>query len=216
MTGILEAITKIILKSYDSLTSILPEKYSIMLPLLLLALTIALYSIFIWVFYRFLAKRDILNLNLNKYNSFDHPATFKTFALVLYILEFLVLVPIVTFFWFSLFSVLFIALAKELELATIVLISAAIVSAVRITAYINEDLSKDLAKMFPFTLLGIVILTPGFLKMETTLARITQLPQFGNHISYYLLFIVVLEIVLRLLYLPFIESSEEDLNNKKD
>jgi len=57
------------------------------------------------------------------------------------------------FFWFMVLSLLMIMISKVPDLGQIFQISIALVSVIRITAYYNEDLSRDLAKMLPFALL---------------------------------------------------------------
>jgi hypothetical protein len=187
---------------YNNLISILPEHLRIIPPLFLLTISIAIYGVFIWFFYRFLSKRDMLKLNLKKYNVYKHSGLVKIFAVLFYILEFMIIAPIVIFFWFAVLSIFLIILAKELEVETAILIVAAIISAVRITAYFNEDLSRELAKLFPLTLLAVVVLTPGLLDIGTNIDRFSQIILFFNNAIYYFLFIVALEVILRLIYLP--------------
>jgi hypothetical protein len=199
------------LGAYDELVGILPLHLKFLPTLFFIAIMIALYGIFIWFFYRFLAKRDVLKLDLAKYNVYKHPAAIKLLAIVFYILEFMIISPLAIFFWFATLSIFLIVLAKGVEVGTVILICAGLISAIRITSYFNEDLSKDLAKLIPLTLLGVVILTPGFLDISTSLNRILEIPLFFKDALYYLLFIIGLEIILRLFYLPFvvIESEKE-------
>jgi len=189
------------MSSYDKLTTILPENLKIIPPLFFIAVTITLYSLFIWFFYRFLARRDMLKLNLAQYNAHKHSGFVKFFAILFYIIEFIIIAPVAIFLWFTVLSIFLIILAKELEVGTVILICAALISAIRITAYFNENLSKDLAKMIPFTLLGITILTPSSINIGTSIGRITQIPLFLNNAIYYLIFIFALEIALRLICL---------------
>lgn len=205
---------------YETILNDLPGNFKILPPLFILGIIIAVYSIFIWFFYRFLARKDVLQLNLAKYNVYKHSGVIKFFRVIFFIVEFIIITPIAIFFWFTILSVFLIVLAKELEVGVVILICASFISAIRITAYFNEDLSKDLAKLVPFTLLGVVILTPGFLELETTIQRITQIPLFMNTAFYYLLFIIGLEIILRLFYLPFqilgsIKTPEEEMKQEK-
>ncbi|MEM4271492.1 MAG: hypothetical protein QXD13_00130 [Candidatus Pacearchaeota archaeon] len=197
---VIEKLADTFLDIYRTLSDLLPGQLKVLPPLFLLAIVIAAYGIFIWFFYRFLARRDILKLNLAKYNKFKHSFLLKFFAVVFYTIEYLLVAPIAIFLWFSIFALFFVILAKELEVATAILICAALISAVRITAYFSEDLARDLAKMFPFTLLGVIILTPGFFNMETTVSRFSQIPAFFENIAYYLLFIIMLEILMRAIY----------------
>jgi FtsH-binding integral membrane protein len=186
----------------SKMVTTIPQNFNLFKPLLIVAGIIALYSVFIWFFYRFLAKKDVLKLNLSKYNEFKHPLLAKISAVFFYVLEFIMIIPLITLVWFSVLSIILILLAKEQPVPQIILISAGIVSAIRVTAYFNEDLSRDLAKMFPFTLLGIVILSPNFFNFDTMMARITEIPLLMDNFFYYFTFIVCLELLLRLVIAP--------------
>jgi len=77
-----------------------------------------------------------------------------------------------------------------------------LISAIRVTAYFNENLSKDLAKMVPFTMIAVVLTTPDFWNISEMISRIAQIPSFFNESIYYLFFILVLESFLRIIFLP--------------
>ncbi len=158
---------------------------------------IVIYSVFVFYFYRFLARKNIIELNLNQYNQYANPAAVKFFAVIFYLIEYVILLPILTFFWFSVLSVLLLILAENLDVKTVLLISAALVSAVRITSYVTEDLAKDLAKMLPFTLLAIAITNVAFFDIAALVSRATEIPSLFSHIPYYLLFIVSVELIMR-------------------
>jgi len=177
---------------------------SLLLNLAFFTAVIVIYSVFVFYFYRFLAKKNLIELNLNQYNRYANPALVKFFAAVFYVIEYIVVLPILTFFWFAILSILILILAKGIEVQTILLISAALVAAVRITSYVSEDLSKDLAKMLPFTLLAIAITTSGFFEIGPLIARIKEVPGLFKNIPYYLLFIVGIELIMRTF--SFIES----------
>jgi hypothetical protein len=185
----------------DNLTTILTSQAKPTLLLVALAsLTaiIVIYAVFVFYFYRFLAKKNIIELNLNQYNQYSNPILIKVFATLFYIIEYLILLPILTFFWFAILAVLTLILAKGLTINMVLLLSAALVAAVRITAYITEDLAKDLAKMLPFTLLAIAITTAEFFDIPAFLDRAYEIPNLLSSIPYYLLFIVAVELVLRI------------------
>jgi len=202
-----EALTGI----YENIVLSLPDNLRIIPPLISFSILIALYALFVWVFYRSLAKRDLLKLNLKKYNKFEMAGIIKLFAVFFYIIEYVIIIPIVITLWFAGLSILLVILAKEQPVNTVLLISAAIIGATRITAYFKEDLSKDLAKMFPFTLLGVVILTPGFFDFSTTVARFSEIPSLFTNIISFAVFIIVFELVLRSFYLVYsLFTSGED------
>ena len=189
----------------ENLTRLLSSESNLIIVLLFFTAVIVIYAVFVFYFYRFLAKKNLIELNLNQYNQYQHPAATKFFAALFYIIEYLIFLPILTFFWFAVLSILILLLSKGLEIRTILLISAALVAAVRITSYITEDLSKDLAKMLPFTLLAIAITTAGFFDAGALIARTSEIPSLLSKIPYYLLFIVGIELIMRIT--EFIQSA---------
>ena len=143
---VFENLVENITGSYNELISMLPANFKIFPPLFFIAIIIAFYAIFIWLFYRFLARKDVLKLNLEKYNEYKHSGILKFFRTLLYIVQFVIIAPIAIFLWFAILCIFLIVLANNLEVGTVILICAALISAIRITAYFKEDLSKDLAK----------------------------------------------------------------------
>jgi len=181
----------------EALIGIFTGEGNLTMVLLFFTAIIVIYSVFVFYFYRFLAKKNLIELNLGQYNQYQNPALLKFFAAIFYIIEYLVILPVLTFFWFAVLAILILVLSKGLDASTILLISAALVAAVRITAYVSEDLSKDLAKMLPFTLLAIAITTAGFFDVSALILRIQEIPSLFSHIPYYLLFIVIVELIMR-------------------
>jgi len=182
--------------------------------LLLLTALIALYAVFIFYFYRFLAKKNLIELNLNKYNTYQAGTLFKLVAVIFYILEYIIILPIITFFWFTVLTVLLFLLAEGLELQNVILISAALIASVRVTSYISENLSQDLAKMLPFTLLGVALTRTTFFDFSTHLARIQEIPDLFTSIIIYLGFIIIIELIMRLF--DFLRSTNEDFQALKN
>jgi hypothetical protein len=203
---IFKAITSIF-EFFDAV----PEEFRVYLNLGIFIVLVTLYALFVWKFYRFLGKRDLLELNLSKYNTTAN----KFFAVLLFILEYIVILPIVVFFWFFVVALILLVLAKEHTINSILLISAVIVGAVRITSYYKEDLSRDLAKMFPFTILAVAILTPGFLDLQDTISKISAVPNLLSNILIYLVIIMVLEFILRIVFLIMPPIDDEDDEDSK-
>jgi len=179
------------------ITTLFTGEIPLALTLIFFTVVIVIYSVFVFYFYRFLAKKNIIELNLNQYNQYANPAVVKFFAVIFYLIEYVIVFPVLTFFWFAVLSILILLLSKGIDISTILLISAALVASVRITAYVSEDLSKDLAKMLPFTLLAIAITTAGFFDINALFSRITEIPSLFSNIAYYLLFIVAVELIMR-------------------
>jgi hypothetical protein len=122
-------------------------------------------------------------------------------------------------------SLFFLLLSKSKSVEQILLVSAAVVAATRLASYFEEDLSKDLAKIFPFTVLAIFLLEPDFFKLSIIINRITYVPNLLNHILVYLIFITALEIFIRGVFLiidfwtsdnEISDEETEEVNMKKE
>ncbi|MDZ4246164.1 MAG: hypothetical protein U1D67_03485 [Dehalococcoidia bacterium] len=170
------------------------EYYLALKPLALFVMGMVVYSVFVFNFYRFLGRRDIFKLKFKEtYGWFR-----KFFSVVQYIIKYRLLVPFVVFVGSGCLSVLLMVLAKNQNAPGILLISVALVATVRITAYYHEDLSKDLAKILPFALLGIFLVDVNYFQLSTSLEIVKQIPGYLQIIGYYLAFIVALEFLLRI------------------
>ena len=187
-----------IVEGYNLFVNSLPPLWKSFVGLFILVLIIAFYAITIWKFYRWIAAKNLLELNLNKFNTSKNPTLTKMLAGGFYLLEYIIILPIVIFIWFAIFTLFLIVLTDKLSVNALLVVSAAIIAVIRMTAYYNEELSKELAKLLPFTLLAVSVVDPNFFDVPRIISQIIQIPTFINPILSYLLFIVFLEIVLRL------------------
>jgi len=193
------AITDTIANIISSLVNSVPENYKILITLFIYTFSIAVYGLFIWKFYKFIASKDIIQINLSQYNYSKHPFLEKFLAVVLYTIEYLILLPFLVIFWFIVLS-LFLLILSDQAAQQILLVSTAIISSTRITAYISEDLSKDIAKILPFTVLALFMLGEKFFDMNVLIARIQEIPLLFENVLLFLIFIFLVEFVLRGLY----------------
>jgi hypothetical protein len=177
-----------------------PEEQKVLVSLLLYTLFIVLYAVFIWKFYRFMAEKDIIKFNLSQYNRSKSPALEKSYALLLNILQYLIILPFLVLFWFTVFSILLLILSKSQSTYQILLITAAIIASTRVAAYLNEGLSRDLAKIFPFTVLALFILDPDFFNINILFDKFVQVPEIFSNILIFVVFIFGIELILRLVY----------------
>ena len=125
----------------------------------------------------------------------------KLLAIILYIIEYIIIIPALVLFWFVVLSTFLLIISKEQTLAQIILISAAVIGAIRFTAYLSEDLSKDIAKLLPFTMLAIFLITPNLFSFTDLITRISGIPLLFKNIIIYLGIIAAIEIFIRLIYL---------------
>src|SRR3989344_4254418 len=195
--AIIEDISINLLETFNLLIGIFPPFFQNFIKLFLLVLLVVFYSIFIWEFHSFISKKNIFGLDLNKYNKVAHPVLIKLVAVGLYFIEYIIVLPFLIFFWFSIFTLFLIFFTKDLPLQSLLIISAIIVSVIRMTSYYKKGLSKELAKLLPFTLLAVSMLNPAFFNTERILGHLNKLPDFFEEIIIYFVFIAILEIMLR-------------------
>lgn len=186
-----------------SVESILGGDPSIFLPLMYLAASIAIYSILIWHFYGFIARKDCFKISTGNYP--------RLIGFVKYFLVY----PFVTVLFFTGFSLILMFLINDGELVAVLSISFAVIVAIRAVAYYSEDLAKDVAKMLPFVLLAIVMVDPSHFIFRDMATKIQSLPGFFNIAIKFIFFIIIVEWILRMLLViryslfPKKDSEEE-------
>ena len=163
-------------------------------------LGMAVYAVFIFRFYRFIAGRDIVTLDFSKNDNVAFPVFWDFIFLIWYVVRYVVLFPAFALFWFAVLTLMLAFLSENRDLSEILLIALATVSAIRICAYYDEDLSRDLAKILPFAVLAIFLIDTSFFDVGASLAVLQQANEQRETIFYYLLFIVGLELALRFVY----------------
>lgn len=177
----------------------LPLMYQNIFAVATYMILIFVYAIFISKFYRLISKKDIISLNLRQYNSFDHPTLKKLFAGILYFIEYIIVLPFLILFWYILFALALILFSDIASLDQVLLLSAAVVGSIRLLAYYNSEISAEVAKLLPFTILAITLLSHKLLDFSKINSALGESFNFIIFIGYVLLFIIALEIVLRFL-----------------
>ena len=169
-----------------SLQEVFRGDISIMMSLLYVVISLAFYSIMIWYFYRFIAQRDCFRADGSR-----HPHAVSC-------LEYFLVFPVVATMFFTGFALILVFLTREYEIPQLLATSFVLVVAIRLTAYYSEDLSKDVAKMLPFAVLGLVLVNPSFFNFEEIVATVESLPEFFSLAVQFIMLIVLIEWVLRL------------------
>lgn len=173
--------------------------YNITEPLITFMIGITLYSLFIFKWYRFVAKEDVITFDIHRYRPGWKGFAGRIENVLFYGLKYLILFPAFLLFWFTILSVLLIFLTKSQTVEQILLISTSLIGSIRITAYYDEDLSKDLAKMMPFALLGVVLIDFSYFDSLNSASMLLELPSLWETVLHYLLLIVVIEFGLRII-----------------
>ena len=175
----------------------LEEALQVLEPAAIFAVGIAIYAIVVFNLYRYMSRKDIFNLNFSRFEESNHPVLSKVLHLFFYVLKYLLLFPLVAFAWFGVLVVMVAFLSKTGEVQDLLLIAMAVLSSIRVTSYYTEDLSRDIAKILPFALLGIFLIDLNYFQIEESLALLEVVGTEWRIIVYFWLFIVALELVLR-------------------
>ena len=158
-------------------------------PLILFLAGMIAYSLFIFKFYRFISRRDLFKIREGSHSKLGKLA---------YALKYMFLFPIAAFLWFFVISILLSMLSAVLTIGNVFMISMAILATVRITSYLHEDLSSEIAKIVPFALLGAFLLDITAFSTSTVFKVIEQLPSIKLTVVYYFIFIFSMEILLKI------------------
>lgn len=178
----------------------LDDALRVLIPVAIYVLGMAIYAVFIFKFYRFIAGRDIFNIDLSRNDAASLPVLRDFFSLIWYVIRFIVLFPAFAFFWFAILTVMLAFLSEGRALSQILIIALATVSAVRVCAYYDEDLSRDLAKILPFAVLSFLLVSGSPLDVAASVDVLRQISSQWGTIIYYWLFLVALEFALRLVF----------------
>lgn len=197
MTGFSVTIVEI----YNSFIETLPSWAQNFISFFLLVLLIVAYSIMVWRFYQFVSKKNPLGLNLNeKYNPKEHSFGTRLIVGALYFVEYVLVLPLLIFVIFGVFTLFLIILSSSQDVSQILIISATVIAAIRITAYYRENLSQEIAKILPFMLLATAVLNPANFTqvqyVERIVNHLTNLPTFIGNIWNFLIFIIIIEVLL--------------------
>jgi hypothetical protein len=132
-----------------------------------------------------------------------------------YLVEYILVSPLIIFLWFALLTILLIAITEGLPVATLLIISGLIIASIRVISYSNKDLAQDIAKIVPLTLLATSFLEPNFFSVQRVIGTFSEIPTLFADMGIYLVFIIFLEVILRLFDFIFSLFQIEDKPTKK-
>lgn len=176
-----------------------PEKaYDVLKSLGYLVVGVTAYAIFVFNFYRLLARKDIIRLDLRVKSEAKYPFVVKLYRMSIHLIKYLTWLPAMSVFWFAVLVVILSFLAKSRSVDIVLQIAVTIVAATRVTSYYNEDLARDLAKMLPFALLGIFLVDPTYVSVGVSVETFQNIFERAETVIYYLLAVIGLEYGLRI------------------
>ena len=167
-------------------------------PTLMAIIAIAVYSGFVFMFYRILAKKDLLTLDLSKYADDFGGKVKKYLRSMLFVVQYIVVVPILIAFWTLVIAVILTLLSDSSDHTRNALIATSVVGAVRILAYWTEDLSRDVAKMLPFAVLGVYLVSSTSVQWSEFRELLESLPELAKSFFSSLMLLAILETLLRI------------------
>lgn len=185
--------------------------------LILYSLGMVVYGIFIWNFYRFIARREMIPVGLDKYQTDGKKIT----SIIAYVVKYVLVFPLVVLVWFVVYSTFLFFMAPDLSIELVFLVVISLVVTVRISAYYKEDLAKDFAKLIPFALLGIFLTSNIFFTADQVLERLDDFVPFLGKIVGFVIYAIIVEAFLRVLFvikrkiLPVAEEKLEESIEKQ-
>ena len=192
----------------------LNEAVNLLRPAAIFAVGVAIYAVLIFNLYRFMSRKNIFNLDFSRYESSKHSALRKTLAFIFYIAKYILIFPLFAFFWFGVLVVMVAFLSKTKEVEDLLLIAMAVLTAVRVTSYYTEDLSRDIAKMLPFALLGIFLIDFRYFDLSSSADLLNRVGVEWRSVAYYWVFVVLLEFILRVTE-PYFKALYNSIRNPR-
>ncbi len=181
----------------DELLLILRDFATDTFPTLMAIIAIAAYSGFVFMFYRLLAKRDLLTLDLKRYEDSMTGRIRVFFRSLLFVAQYVLLIPILIGFWTVVMATILTLLSDSSDHTRNAMIATSVVGGVRILAYWTEDLSRDVAKMLPFAVLGVFLVGSTSVNFSEFKALYSNLPELADAYLNSLILLSILETVLR-------------------
>lgn len=205
----LDQIANFVSAAYVSV-QVLASKYGE--TILFSTLGIVIYSAIFGTLYTYLSKRVLYKMKHENISGIL--GTFKNLAnFTSFVVKYTILFPAITFVWFALLSASLFLLSRTASLEFIFIISISVVAAVRILAYYSEEISVDLAKTLPLALLAVLLVEPTLFSLELIKSRIIELINALPQFAAFIIFVVILEWLLRILYSLVKYLRKEPISN---
>jgi hypothetical protein len=176
------------------------QAFAALEPLTIFVVGMIIYAVFIFKFYRFIGSRNV-------FKPISKSATpGKKF---LHGMDYVFFYPLIAFAWFIIMSILLAILSETVTITNLFIASMATIVTVRIVSYYSEELSREIAKLVPLALLGLMLLDISRITIQAPLTVLSQIQTSANTLFYYFIFLVTIEFALRLLY--FVRRNDAPL-----
>lgn len=149
---------------------------------------IALYTALVFAFYQ----------NISRVEAFHSREKAGWWGRVVHYAESALVFPLMSMLYFAVLAGSLFVLAKPTQATyNVLLLAMAVVLSVRLTAFMSENMSADLAKLLPLGLLGVLLVDPGSYTLAPIWGRLKEVPSFGPVLGRFFLLFLVSEMVMR-------------------
>ena len=107
-------------------------------PFAVYVIGMAVYALFVFKFYRFVASRDMFELNLPKYEESRFRWVRAFLQVTMYTAKYIILFPVVAFFWFAVLTLILTFLSKGQSFPEVLLMALATVTAIRVSRVLQR------------------------------------------------------------------------------
>ncbi len=203
-----ELISNQTLMLYSSFRNSLPRGWVIAVETFVLIVAVSLLCIFIWLFYASLSKRDFLRIDMRGRHASEYFSQRK-FSIISYFVKYLIFTPFLVILWFMGLSIMLLFLNRSMAIGAILTSSAVIVGVIRILSYYNNEAAEEVAKIVPFALIALFLMSSLGVTFTQVLSQLAQIPVLFDTILVYIGVLVFVEVVMRLSYATrlFVESQ---------
>lgn len=192
-------------------------------PAALFAVSVAVFGFMIFHLHQIMARRDVLGRDIPWLRKW-RPSIRILALFVIFVIRYIVVFPFIAYLWFLLLVVMVAFLYSSKEPSELLLIAMAVLTSIRVTCYYREDLSRDIAKILPYGLLGAFLVSFGQLDPDQFLDLLIRLRNERESAFYYWVFVVLQELALhvsdrtiRMLYAvvkPFVGKQTSRLRRR--
>ena len=169
------------------------------LPVFAAIVGIVIYSTFVFKFYRFLASKDLIDVDFSQYSEGFSGFLKRLVNGILVIIQYILFTPFLISFWTLILAIILTLLSGGDDLYWNVLVATSMVGSVRVLSYFSEDLSRDVAKMLPFAVLGVFLVDSGAFNWDAVSTFWSQLDEFAVSFGSSMILVALLETTLRIL-----------------
>jgi len=124
---------------------------------LMFIIGIAIYSLFVWYFYRYISQRDLFPRLFSAILQHKHDENASKLMNVVFAVIYAILFPLVIFVWFVPLAFFVFLIGEDMPFQMALFVSLAIIGVVRILTYYREEAAKEVSKMIPYAILSFFL-----------------------------------------------------------